>query len=78
MAFFFFSLILATLPAVLGYFVLFSSTKTQGAVGILGRVLAVWLFALAALFPAAGAYVTLAGFSPLDGLIERMESMHGR
>ncbi|HEU5283918.1 MAG TPA: hypothetical protein VFU53_08895 [Burkholderiales bacterium] len=73
---FFFSLIPATLPVVLGYFVLFSSTKSAGAVGAFGKILAVWLFILAAFFPIAGAYVSIAGISPLDTLMQRMESMH--
>jgi hypothetical protein len=70
--YFFFSLIPATLWVVLGYFILFSSTKTQGGVKTFGRILAIWVFILAALFPVAGAYVTYAGLSP----IETMRSMH--
>ena len=69
----FFSLIPATLLAVLGYFVLFSSTRTQGAVKTFGQILAIWLFILAAAFPAAGAYATYAGFPSIDAM---MQSMH--
>ncbi|HEX6318900.1 MAG TPA: YgaP-like transmembrane domain, partial [Burkholderiales bacterium] len=47
--YFFFSLIPATLTVVLGYFIRFSSTRTQGAVNTLGRILAIWVFVLAAL-----------------------------
>jgi hypothetical protein len=72
--YFFFSLIPATLGVVLGYFILFSSTKTQGAVKTFGQILAVWIFILAAVFPMAGAYATYAGFSPIDA----MRSMHSR
>lgn len=72
----FFSLVPATLPLVLGYFVLFCATRSQGAATTFGRVLAIWLFALAALFPMAGAYVAFAGLSPLDAAMQRMESMH--
>jgi hypothetical protein len=41
---FFFSLILATVCVVVGYFVLFSATMIQGAVQIFGYILAAWLF----------------------------------
>lgn len=70
--YFFVSLIPATLAVALGYFVLFSSTKAQGAVKIFGRILAIWLFVLATALPLAGAYATYAGFSPT----EAMRSMH--
>jgi hypothetical protein len=69
----FFSLLPATLVVVLGYFILFSSTKTQGAVKTFGQILAIWLFILAAVFPVAGAYATYAGFPSLDAM---MRSMH--
>lgn len=71
--YFFVSLIPATLVVVLGYFVLFSSTKTQGAVKTFGQILAIWLFVLAAVFPVAGAYVTYAGFPSIGAM---MRSMH--
>jgi hypothetical protein len=70
--FFFFSLVPATLAVVLGYFILFASTRAQGGVRTFGQILAVWVFILAALFPLAGAYATYAGFSPT----EAMRSMH--
>lgn len=70
---FFFSFIPATIWVVLGYFVLFSSHKTQGAIQIFGQVLAVWVFIVAAFFPMAGAYVTLAGICPsIEGMIRLM------
>lgn len=71
--YFFFSLIPATLLVVLGYFVLFSSAKTQGALKTFGQILAVWVFILAVVFPAAGAYATYAGFPSIDAM---MRSMH--
>ena len=70
------SVVPATLPLVLGYFVLFSAARTQGATAKFGRILAAWLFVLAGLFPLAGAYISFAGFSPLDAAMQRMESMH--
>jgi hypothetical protein len=71
--FFFFSLIPATLVVVLGYFILFSSTKTQGGVKTFGQILAVWVLVLAAIFPLAGAYATFAGVPPIG---EMMRGMH--
>ena len=41
-----FSMIPATVLVVLGYFVLFSSTKTDGAAKTFGQILAIWIFIL--------------------------------
>ena len=72
---FFISLIPATIWVVLGYFILFSSTKSQGAVQVFGRILAVWVFIVAAFFPVMGAYVTLAGLCPsIETMIRSMHS----
>ncbi|MEE9159127.1 MAG: hypothetical protein V3V96_02450 [Acidiferrobacterales bacterium] len=71
---FFLSLIPATVWVVIGYFVLFSSTKTEGTVQMFGRVLAIWVFVIAALFPVMGAYVTLAGLCPIEAMIQTMQS----
>ena len=71
------SLIPATLWVILGYFILFSSTKAQGRVQVFGRILAVWVFILAAVFPIIGAYVTLAGLCPLGAMIQSMHSGAG-
>jgi len=75
--YFFFSLIPATLAVVLGYFILFSSARAQGAVKVLGRILAAWVFVLAALFPAAGGYVTYADLSPVGSMMQSMHSGQG-
>jgi hypothetical protein len=69
---FFISLIPATICTVVGYFVLFSSNKTQGAVQMFGRILAIWVFIVAAFFPAMGAYVSLAGLCPIQDMIQSM------
>jgi len=66
------SLIPATIWVVLGYLVLFASTRAQGVVKEFGRILAVWVFLIAALFPVAGAYATFAGFDPMTAI----RSMH--
>jgi hypothetical protein len=72
--YFFFSLIPATLAVALGYSILFSSTKAQGAVKTFGRILAIWVLAAAALFPMAGGYATYAGLPPLGAMMQSMHS----
>jgi hypothetical protein len=71
--YFLLSLIPTTLFVVVGYFILFSSTKTQGSVKMFGQILAVWIFMLAAVLPIAGTYATYAG---LPSIAEMMRSMH--
>ncbi|MEE8484109.1 MAG: hypothetical protein V3S46_05880 [Nitrospinota bacterium] len=66
---FFFSLLPATVWVVVGYFILFSSTKTEGNVQKFGRGLAVWVFIIAAFFPIMGAYVTLSGLCPFEKMM---------
>ena len=68
-----FSLIPATFLVVLGYFVLFLSTKTNGARKTFGQILAIWIFILAAIPPVAGAYATYAGYPSIGAM---MRSMH--
>lgn len=68
---FFFSFMPATFWTVVGYFVLFSSTKTEGGVRTFGRVLAVWTFIIAGFIVLAGAYVTIAGICPMEALMQR-------
>ncbi len=58
---FFFSLLPTTIWVVVGYFILFSSTKTAGGLQVFGRILAIWVFIIAAFFPMMGAWVTFAG-----------------
>ncbi len=70
---FFFSLIPATACVVVGYFVLFSATMTQGLVQIFGYILATWLFVIAASLPAMGAYVTFAALCPAQAMIQSMQ-----
>lgn len=60
----------ATFWALVGHFVLFSSTKAQGGVRTFGQILAIWIFIIAAVLPIAGAYITLAGLCPIDAIIE--------
>ncbi len=71
---FFFSLIPATVWAVIGFFVLYVSTKAEGGLSKFGRALAIWAFVIAALFPLAGAIVTLTGLCPMGAMMENMQS----
>lgn len=66
------SLIPATIWVVLGHLVLFTSAQTQGAAQNLGRILAVWVFLIAALFSVTGAYATFSHFDPMTAI----RSMH--
>jgi uncharacterized membrane protein (DUF485 family) len=74
---FFFSFIPATFWVVIGYFVLFSSTKTEGAIQTFGRILAIWIFVIAAFLPMAGAYLTFADLCPIEGMFQAMHSGTG-
>ncbi len=66
------SFIPATIFLTIGYFVLFSSKKAEGAISKFGLILAIWLFIVAALYPVCGAYVTLSGKCPMEKMIENM------
>ena len=70
----FFSLIPATVWVIIGFFVLFASTKAEGRLRKFGQVLAIWSFVIAALFPLGGAYVTLAGLCPMEAMMEQMHT----
>ncbi len=71
---FFFSFIPATIFITIGYFVLFSSTKTEGAVQKFGQILATWIFIVALFFPTMGGYVTFSGLCPIEGIMQTMSS----
>ncbi len=72
---FFFSLIPATFWAIVGYFVLFSSSKAVNGIRIFGQVLAIWIFVIAAVIPLAAAYATFAGLCPpIAEMFQRMHS----
>jgi hypothetical protein len=68
------SLIPATIFAVIGYFVLFASTRAEGGVQRFGRGLAIWIFVLALMFPVMGAYATISGLCPLERMMAELES----
>ena len=58
---FIFSFIPATIFLVIGYFVLFSSSKAEGNIQKFGQILVIWFFIIALFFPICGAYVTVSG-----------------
>ncbi len=64
------SLIPATIIVVVGYFVLFASTKAEGGVRAFGRILAIWVFIIATFPLIGGAYVTLSGACPLTEMLK--------
>lgn len=70
---FMFSLFPATIFVIIGYFVLFSSSKAQGRIRIFGVVLAIWIFIIASFFPLCGAYVTFSGLCPIDQMMQNVE-----
>jgi hypothetical protein len=72
--YFLFSLIPATLAVVLGYFILFSSSRAQGPVKTFGQILAVWVFVFAVALPTAGAYATYAGLPSIGAMMQSMHS----
>ncbi len=71
---FIFSLIPATIFTIIGYFVFFSSTKTEGAIQKFGRVLAIWAFIVALFFPMMGLYVTISGLCPMEEIMQTIQS----
>ncbi len=58
--------------AVLGYIVLYCSTKSDGAVKTFGMILSIWIFILAAFPPIMGAYVTIAGICPIGPMMQKI------
>ena len=69
---FFFGLIPATFWLIVGYFVLFSSSKAVNGIRKFGQVLSIWIFVIAAVIPIAAAYVTFAGLCPVEEMFTRM------
>lgn len=65
---FFMSFLPATFWAVVGYFILFSSTKAEGGVKTLGQVLGVWAFVISGFILLGGAYVSMTGLCSMEML----------
>ena len=69
---FFVSLIPATIWIIIGFFVLFASTKAEGGLRKFGQVLAIWVFIIASIIPLVGAYMTISGMCPMEQHFEEM------
>lgn len=62
---FFFSLVPATFWLVVGYLVLYLSSRFEGPAKTFGRGLAAWVFTISGFIVLAGAYVTINGLCPI-------------
>ena len=71
---FFFSLIPATLWLIVGYFVLFASTKSDGGVRTYGRIPAIWTFIIAVSIPLVALYVSVSGMCPMETMMQTMRN----
>lgn len=70
------TLVHVTAIAVIGFFVLFAASKSDGMIRILGNLLAVWLFVLAVLVIVVTATAAIFGGVPSGvSLMDRMQ--HG-
>ena len=69
---FFFSLIPTTFWVVVGFFVLYTSSKAVGTLRKFGKILAIWIFIIALFLPICGAYMTLSGNCPMEEMIEEI------
>ena len=63
------SLIPATFWVVIGYFVLCMSARADEPLMKFGRLLAIWVFVLAALIPIMGLAITIGGLCPISELM---------
>lgn len=81
---FFLSLIPATTLIVIGYFVLYTSVRSEGALRRFGQYLSIWIFFLAGVVVLGGLLSTSLGISrPMGGMMmggmvqhmQRMEEM---
>lgn len=69
---FFFSLIPATFWLVIGYVVLFLSSKADGRLRTFGRALAIWVFVIAGVVLLVGLVVTVSGLCPISDMMLHM------
>lgn len=73
---FFFSLIPATVAVIVGYFVLFSSARAEGAIKRFGQFLSIWMFFLAGAVVLAGLIAPSMGFrGPFADMTQHMQRM---
>ena len=74
---FFFSLLPATMLTVVGYFVLFSSTKVDGGVHLFGKTLAIWIFFIAITIVLMATTVTFSGLCPITEMMQHLPTGAG-
>lgn len=72
---FFFSFIPATFWLVIGYVVLFLSSKADGRIQTFGRALAIWIFMIAAFILVMGLVVTISGLCPISDMMHHMDDL---
>jgi hypothetical protein len=60
-----------TVLAIIGYFLLFSASKAQGIVALIGRLLGIWVFLLAVLSVLAVAGAPMLSGTPLGAAMMR-------
>jgi hypothetical protein len=72
---FFISLIPATIFLIIGYFVLFSSTRAEGGVKRFGNILATWIFVLAGGVVVGGLAAPALGINPIGGMVQHFQQM---
>lgn len=76
---FFFSLIPASILVVIGYFVLFASTRAEGGVRTFGKYLAIWLLFLGTVVVLGGLLAPVLGVrDPMAGMERHMQRMEQR
>lgn len=63
---FFISLLPATFWAIIGYFVLFTATRAEGPLNVVGRFLGVWAFVISVFILLAGAYISMTGLCSME------------
>jgi len=67
---FIFSFIPLTIFVTIGFFVLFAAQKIEGGLRRFGRILSVWIFIAALIFPTMGAYLTFSNKCPIETFIK--------
>ena len=73
---FFFSLIPATFWLVIAYVVLYLSSRADDSqVEKFGRVLAIWVAVIAALFPIMGLVVTFSDLCPITEIMAKLHEL---
>ena len=63
---FFISLLPATFWAILGYLVLFSSSRAEGSIKTFGQLLGVWALVISVFILLGGAYISTTGLCSME------------